>query len=221
MSLLKRDIAKFLEVYHKFENVTLEKHDCEALYGEISIVDKKKQHWKNYKVLITINSSYPRTIPSVFEMSDVIERDWDYHISEKGACCLDITHDLILKRNTGINIIEFYRDVIYPFFANHQYKIVEGHYANGEYKHFGEGIVQYYDTKLGLKEPSQIVKLITEAINNRKLQANKECPLCGNPKHKKCCRPIINKLRLYGKNQLKKDLAVFEEKLENKSNEML
>lgn len=217
MSLLKRDIAKFLEVYHKFENVTLEKHDCEALYGEVAVVDKKKQHWKNYKVLITINSSYPQTIPSVYEMSDVIERDWDFHISKKGACCLDITHDLILKRNTGINLIEFYRDVIYPFFANHQYRIVEGHYANGEYKHFGEGIVQYYEAKLGLKEPLLVVTLITEALENRKLEANKECPICKSPKYKKCCRPMINKLRLYGGSQLKKDLDVFEKLISEKN----
>lgn len=217
MTLLKRDLAKFLEVYHKFENVTLEKHDCEALYGEIAVVDKKKQHWKNYKVLITVHASYPHTIPSVYEMSDVIERDWDYHISKKGACCLDITHDLILKRNTGINLIEFYREVIYPFFANHQYKIAEGDYANGEYKHFEDGIIQYYETKLGLIEPLLTVKLITEALENRKLEANKECPICSNQKHKKCCRPIINKLRLYEKKQLMKDLAVFE-KLLSKNN---
>tara|TARA_R110002050_G_scaffold171077_7_gene303022 strand:+ start:1144 stop:1809 length:666 start_codon:yes stop_codon:yes gene_type:complete len=221
VSLLKRDIAKFLEVYHKFDNVTLDKHNCEALYGEISVVDEKKQHWKNYKVLITINTSYPHTIPSVYEMSDVIERDWDFHISKKGACCLDITHDLILKRNTGINLIEFYRDVIYPFFANHQYRISKGHYANGEYDHHEAGIIQYYRTKLGLKDPLYIINLINKAIKGDKFEANKDCPICGNPKYKKCCRPLVNKLRLYGKQQLESDLITFnkisESKIENVS----
>ena len=216
MSLLKKDIAKFLKVYHKFRNVTLEEHDCEALYGEIAVVDKKKQFWKNYKVLITINSSYPHSIPSVYEMSDIIERDWDYHISKEGACCLDITHDLILKRNTGINLIEFYRKVIYPFFANHQYKIAEGHYANGEYEHHGDGIIQYYRTKFGLENSSFIVKLITKALNGGKSGANNKCPICGNPKYKKCCRPLVNKLRLYGKKQLERDLILFNKALENK-----
>jgi len=217
MSILKRDIVKFLEVYHKFENVTLKKQNCEALYGEIAIVDKKKQHWKNYKVLITINSSYPHTIPKVYEISEIIERDWDYHISKEGACCLNISHDLILKRNRGINLTEFYQEVIYPFFANHQYKIAEGEYANGEYKHHGDGIIQYYEQKLNLKEPVLILKLINKALESGKSEPNKECSICGKPKYKKCCRPIVNKLRLYGIDQLKTDLSVFVKELEKLS----
>lgn len=210
MSIIKKDITEFLKIYHKFKHVTLEKFDCDALYGKIDVVDIENQHWKSYTILITIKSSYPYTIPLVYEMSENIKRDWDYHISKDGYCCLDITHELILRKRIGINIIEFYREVIYPFFANHQYRVIEGEYANGEYKHFDNGVIQYYEVELGLTNQLLVVDLIKEAIKDRKLEPNKTCPICGNSKHKKCCGPKIKKLRLFGKNRLENDLKIFE-----------
>lgn len=216
MSLLSKDLTEFLSTYHKFKCLKLKKFDGHALYGEIDIVDNKKELWSKYKVLIAIKSTYPYTIPLVFEMSEVIERNWDFHISKEGACCLDISHDLILKRNTGINITKFYQEVIYPFFANHQYKITEGKYANGEYKHDGDGIMQYYASKLGLNDKVLILGLIKKALIGGKSEPNKICPICGKLKYKKCCRPIVNKLRLYGQDQLRLDLSVFEKEIEKR-----
>jgi hypothetical protein len=216
MSLLSKDIKEFLNIYHKFKSFKPDEFDGLVLHGEIDIVDEKKEFWSTYKVLILIKSSYPNTIPSVIEISEIIERDWDFHISKEGICCLDISHDLILKSNAGINITNFYRKVIYPFFANHQYKIKEDEYANGEYKHHEEGVIQYYDSTLGLTNHLFIIKLLKKAIDGKKSEPNKACPICSKTKYKKCCRPIINKLNLYGKERLIRDLSIFEKAL-NKS----
>ncbi len=141
---IEKDIEAFLNKYYIFEQVETPKAGYLALRGNISVIDDKKKLWGKFDVLILINElAYPNTIPIVIEKSEIINRDWDYHISKEGECCLDIRHKLIRKRNSGIVFETFYREVIYPFFANYYFKKATGSYANGEYDHFFAGIAQY------------------------------------------------------------------------------
>lgn len=180
-----------------------------ALLGIITIVDENNQVWSNYDIRIEISHTYPYTVPSVYEESKLIERNWGFHISKEGKCCLDIHHSLLLKRRRGINLTHFYQDVIYPFFANHQFKVNDGSYANGEYQHFEKGIIQYYEEELGLTDRNYVLKLIDSAILGTKYERNTVCIICGSPKFKKCCLPKINKLMLFGNDQLKIDYGIF------------
>lgn len=142
---IKNDVQVFLDKYYTFSRMESPKEGYIALRGQINVIDEKKKFWGTFDVLILINEKvYPYTIPIVIEKSEIIDRNWDYHISEKGECCLDIPHKLIKVRNRGIDFETFYKDVIYPFFANYHFKKSTGSYANGEYKHFFDGISQFY-----------------------------------------------------------------------------
>ena len=80
--------------------------------------------WGNYDIDVFVPTiNYPQVTPIVVETTKNIERSWDFHISDEGICCLSIPHKLILAKRSGINLINFYRDFIYPFFANHQFKL--------------------------------------------------------------------------------------------------
>lgn len=210
MTILDKHITQFLELYHSFHLVNSNKAHIRTLRGIITVVDENSQLWADYDVRIEISSAYPYTIPSVYEESKLIERDWDFHISKKGKCCLDINHSMLLKRRSGIKLTDFYQNVIYPFFANHQYRVDDGSYANGEYKHFEKGIIQYYNEELDLTGRDYILKLLESAILNTKYERNAICSICGSPKFKKCCLPKINKLKLFGKDQLKIDFEIFK-----------
>ncbi|WP_299248856.1 hypothetical protein [uncultured Aquimarina sp.] len=215
MTILDKHIKQFLNLYHSFSLVDSSKNYLSILRGVITVVDENNQVWSNYKVRIEIVSTYPYTIPNVYEESQLIERNWDYHISKNGYCCLNIPHNLLLKKRRGINLINFYQTEIYPFFANHQYRLADGNYAKGEYAHFEQGIIQYYEEELGLNNIEKIIQLLNFAINNKKIEPNKTCVICGNLKFKKCCRSVYNKLRLFGKEQLLKDLKIFKKHLES------
>ncbi|SRX76371.1 hypothetical protein [Aequorivita antarctica] len=209
VTLLDKHIKEFLELYHNFRLVDSNRKHIATLQGTITIVDENNQIWSDYDIRIEISHAYPYTIPSIYEESKLIERDWEFHISKEGKCCLDIHHSMLLKRRKGISLINFYQNVIYPFFANHQYKVNEGSYANGEYKHFEKGIIQYYEEELDLTDRDYILKLIDSAILGTKYARNNTCTICGSPKFKKCCLPKINKLTLFGKDQLKTDYGIF------------
>jgi hypothetical protein len=215
---LNRDTESFLSRYFSFEKVDSPKSGFLTLEGKLSIVDNRSKFWGQFEILILINESeYPYTIPIVVEKTNIINRDWDFHISKDGVCCLDIPHKLLKRKKRGINFEEFYREVIYPFFANYHFKEYTGDYANGEYKHHFEGIVQFYQEEFDLKNFEEIIALLETAIGGIKHQPNIECPLCGKHKYKKCCRKKVYTLKRYDIQQLKIDLALFrQQKLKRK-----
>ncbi len=213
-SRLKRDLKDFLNSYYKFERIKLDKINEFVMAGTIDVVDEVGDFWKSYNVAIMFDEeNYPNVIPKVLELSSNIERDWDYHISKTGACCLDIPHKLIIMKRRGITLKEFYKEVIYPFFANHQYKMTKGVYANGEYEHHEKGIIQFYNKEFELSNYEVIIMHLKLALGKLKAEPNKECPICGKPKYKKCCKPTTNRLTIYGQKQLASDLKMFENQL--------
>lgn len=211
------DIKNFLDKYFAFEIVESPKTGYLALEGKISVLDKSDKLWGHFKILILINEAeYPYTVPIVIEKTQIINRDWDFHISKEGECCLDIPHKLMKRKRRGIVFEEFYREIIYPFFANYHYKVSTGNYANGEYKHHAEGIFQFYNEEYKLNEVPLIINLLQTAFTGIKYEPNKKCPLCGGRKYKKCCRNIVLSLKQYGKPQLYQDLSIFKERLNGK-----
>ncbi|MFA5297651.1 MAG: hypothetical protein WC389_05520 [Lutibacter sp.] len=213
-SRLRKDLKSFLDKYYKFELVNSKNPNTIILVGVADIADENDGHWESYKIKIVFNENdYPNVIPIVYELSKHIDRNWDFHISKDGICCLNIPHKLIKQKSRGIELTEFYKDVIYPFFANHQFKLKEEKYANGEYKHSDDGIAQFYSEEFELNEPEIIIKYLELAIGQMKTEANKKCPICGKSKYKKCCRPKVNKLMIFGKKQLLTDLEIFKNRL--------
>ncbi|WP_349351699.1 hypothetical protein [Flagellimonas sp. MMG031] len=209
---LDKDIKSFLSKYFAFEEVESPKTGYLALEGKISVLDRNDKLWGQFEILILVNEkNYPYTIPIVIEKTEIIERDWDFHISKKGECCLDIPHKLLKMKKRGIVLVEFYREVIYPFFANYHYKVATDKYANGEYEHHFKGIAQFYQEEYGLNNYGDIIALLETTVSGIKHQPNKQCPLCGGSKYKKCCRKKVYSLRGYGLDQLKLDLALFKE----------
>ncbi|QTE24232.1 hypothetical protein [Polaribacter cellanae] len=209
---LKKDVDGFLNKYFSFEKVESPKTGYLALEGKISVLDRNDKLWGQFEILILVNEkNYPYTIPIVIEKTEIIERDWDFHISKEGECCLNIPHKLLKLKKRGIVFEDFYREVIYPFFANYHYKVANDKYANGEYEHHFKGIAQFYREEYGLKDYEDIIALLEITISGIKHQPNKQCPLCGGPKYKKCCRKKVYSLRAYGLYRLERDLALFRE----------
>jgi len=130
----------------------------------------------------------------------------------------NLSRDTVFKayaelKKRGIVLEEFFREVIYPFFANYHFKDATGRYANGEYKHHSEGIIQFYYEEYGLENDKLILNILETSIKGVKYEPNRKCPLCGGNKYKKCCRKIVYQLRQYNKEQLSKDFRVFEQRL--------
>lgn len=206
---LSKDIVTFLELYPIF-SLLEETEVALTLEGKIDIIDIDGNYWDSYEVRIKLPiSKYPNIIPEVYETSNKIKRENDWHIAVDGACCLDITHQLILLKNKGIDLISFYQNKIYPFFANHQFKLKTGNYANGDYPHEFDGIKYYYEKELHLTDTDFIIKIL-KLIISKKLPKKEAVCICGQSKFKHCHLSTVTKLILFGQQQLKLDLFFFE-----------
>ncbi|PKQ46585.1 SEC-C metal-binding domain-containing protein [Confluentibacter flavum] len=145
------------------------------------------------------------------EITEHIKRTDDNHIDKEGFCCLDIEHILEKESRKGIDLTTFYKNKVYPFFTNYIFKKETGDYANGEYAHFFDGVIQYYKEELGIDDFKIITNIIYAVASNSIPNRNELC-LCGSElKIKQCHLRKINSLKSLSKSRLISDLINFEE----------
>lgn len=205
------EIKHFLNKYYSFQIVDYPNKQYTVLEGKIDVIDDANDYWGSFDIQIILNrQEYPNSIPIVIEKSTIIDRTDDLHISKEGICCLDIPHVLDKMKRRGIRFTNFYTEVIYPFFANYHYHLDKKKYANGEYQHGFNGVIQFYEEKHQLKDTNYIISLLEVALGNSKPERNSKCPICGKPKFKKCCGKKILELLPYGLKRLENDLGLFQ-----------
>lgn len=205
-TVLKKDLEKVLSTFPKLK--FCKNKNLNFLKGEIDIFDSNGIYWDSFTIAIVIPKNYPNAVPGVIELSKNIERIDDRHISEYGECCLDITHELLYQARSGIKIIDFIKNSVYPYFANQLFFLSQGKYANGEYAHHFNGVKQFYKEKLGLDDIPLIIKILELIIINKVPSRNSICP-CGEKKIKYCHDSQIEFLKSVGKTQIKSDLMEF------------
>jgi len=210
---LEKDVKSFLEIYPSYSFDKRYGKKYSVVRGEIDVCDTGGNYLDSFDIEIWLdNDSYPYSIPLIRESSTKIERHEDWHIDEKGYCCLDIEHELEYKAKQGIELVRFYQEGIYPYFANTFYKMNFGRYANGEYDHFFRGVVQFYRKKLLLKDNFLIIKILKAVLSNTIPGRNTRPCICGlNKKFKRCHLKCFDFLQCLTKERLLKDLAGFEE----------
>lgn len=210
---LEKDVKRFLEIYPNYSYYKTHGERYAKIIGDIDICDTTGNYLDSFIIEVWLDiNSYPYSTPLVREYSKKIERHEDWHIDEDGCCCLDIEHELEHRAKRGIELVSFYQDSIYPFFANTLYKMTFGEYANGEYGHFFEGVVQFYDKKLLLSDYFLIIKIIKAVLNNTIPGRNDRPCICGlDNKFKKCHLDCIEFLKSLPRERLLQDLVGYEE----------
>lgn len=211
-SKLDKDLNAFLNIYNNFEYDERSGKQLSMLSGEIDICGTDGDYWDSFNIEIYINKeTYPFCIPIIIETSKRIVRHKDWHISSEGICCLDIHHELEYQCRKGINIVSFYQNKIYPYFANTVYKKREGHYANGEYLHDFGAVIEFYKKRLNLTNVKIIIELLDSIFKNTIPKRNDKCFCYSNLKYKKCHLKEVEILRSLPKERIVKDLKGFNE----------
>lgn len=209
---LNRDLRTFLDKYRSFELTENIRNDRISLRGKLDIFDTAGEFWERFDIAIILNNLlYPHIIPQVYALSIHDYRVPNWHISTDGECCLDVPHRLIRQKKRGVNIVEFYKSKVYPFFANYCFKKATREYASGEYAHENFGIVQFYQEEFGLTDEKQIIKLLEVAMGKKKkVGRNDLCPICSSVKFKNCCESWVESLQLFGRERLLADYSIFD-----------
>ncbi|KFF16937.1 hypothetical protein [Flavobacterium hydatis] len=212
-SLFERDFGEVKESFPKLSYGRNRKNKIWIISGELDICDVKGNYWNTFDIKMIVPESYPYCVPIVLEISEIIPRNIDWHISENGICCLDFDNNLILLSRHGINLRDFITKKIYPFFANQLYKLQVDKYAGEEYKHYIEGLIQYYIEDLKIPTIENIVVFLEQILNKKDLTRNRLCPCKSGEKIKNCHEKIIETIKTIGREKISSDLAKIKKKL--------
>lgn len=158
---------------------------------DFEVSDDEGNHWGTFHASIHFPDTYPKGTPIMQDLSQSFPWEDDWHISPKtGECCVCGPIEKEEKSINGITIEGFIKNYVIPFYANQIYRKEYGHYKNGEYSHYAEGIWEDLEEEFQTKDRTLIVNYIEQIKFKR--GRNAEC-FCGSGrKYKKC---HLNRIR--------------------------
>lgn len=184
------------------------------LMGDLDITDIEDNYLETYEISITLPPKFPFAVPEVREVSTLIPRIVDRHISPTGVCCLDIEHELLHMASFGIKLDEFIGKKIYPFFANQVFYNACGHFAGKEYQHGDKGVAQFYFEKLNFTSFESIVKVLSRLLKFKKFpQRDALCFCSSNKLYKDCHEGAVLFLQKMPISRIKVDLKIFKSRI--------
>lgn len=207
-----KDIHNFCKKFN-FSKGEL-KNDYYTLSGKIEIKDPAEHFiWDTFDVEYKLclkfyltkdyandfEKSYPKYLPQVILKDHNSIKTPDRHISNNGKCCLatDVEAQEIIGQNYSLEI--FTNQLVIPFFASQVYFDNTGKWPYGDYKHYEEGLIQYYQEKINVSK-TNIIKGLEVLSGKRNIDRNDIC-FCGSGlKYKKCHSDIIEPLKLHVNN---------------------
>lgn len=190
----EKDIAVVPGIY---KGLSVVEEDGEKLLkGELSIIDVNGKEWDKYQIEIKGSEHYPYSFPILFETANAFPHNADWHVYENDlSCCIDYPANAKIICKNGLHITDFIKNHVVPYFANQTFRVREGYYLYGEYSHGIFGKIEYYQSKLNAKDPTQLLEMMRLILNDYNPPRTAMCPFCKGVKFRKCHRNIFQELQ--------------------------
>lgn len=168
-------------VYHSTEYLNYP----HKVSGDFKIVDSEDYHWGTFKGSVYFHSSYPKGFAVLKDESKSFPWNLDWHTEGKwGLCCVCGPLENIEKSSKGISVLGFIDNYVIRFYANQIYKKKYGHYKNGDYSHFEEGVWENLEEEFNTSDRNRI---LTNLKSMGAKRGRNELCFCGSGiKFKKC-----------------------------------
>lgn len=191
----ENDILGLPEVFDKLSIV--EENEERFLKGSLDIIDGTGKVWETFQVEIKGSESYPYAFPRLYETNNAFPKNADWHVYENDfSCCVDVTPNEIIICKEGLNVVDYIKQYAIPYFANQTYRIREGYYLYGEYSHGILGRLEFYQSKLKAKNPTELIMMFDLIIKDYNPDRTACCPFCHKEKFRRCHRDAFRDLQL-------------------------
>lgn len=196
------DQAKdFILKYKNFEIINVK--DKLFLSGTIYLDNENGEIADYYNIKIEYDKSYPKRFPSVYETSNKIPKNIDWHIFEgPDNCCLCSLPEELIYCNEKYDLISFFEDFVIPYFYAQIFRNRNGYFLK-ERPHGDLGWISFFFEKLKTKNIDIVKKSIYFVLNNIKLERTSKCYCGSNLKFRKCHRDSLLEIRKLNNLQLK------------------
>lgn len=169
----------------------------DATYNCVSIFDI-------YTIKIEVTSNFPNSIPTVYELSQKIPRDFQ-HKYDNNECCLGVEGELIMKLSNTPTILGFIDNILVDFLFSSSHYIRYGFFPFGERKHGGEGVLSFYKEYFEVEDSKKATDLLYLAVNN-KYRGHLMCPCESGMKLRNCHGAKVRRICECNNENFKRDL---------------
>lgn len=213
-SIVLKDFEHLKEKY--CEMTTLRRENLNySISGNVSLIDPDSgKIWETYSLRINIPYSYPKELPSIFEIGNKIPKN--RHINSDGTCCLAPTVEQWLILGNKYTLVDFIDKLVIPFLATQKLVECGQGWNNGEYAHSGEGLLEYYKQKLLINKTEVVLNCLYNLNIIATTHANQVCFCRSGSKFKSCHSILIQKLLPIEPDLIIRDIILIESYLKNK-----
>jgi hypothetical protein len=171
----------------------IEENGEKYLKGDIDIEDSSGKKWDTYSIEIKGSENYPFCFPKLFETGNAFPKIMDWHVYEYDdqSCCVDVPTNEKIICLKGLKVIDYIKQYVIPYFANQSFRKKEGYYLYGEYAHGVFGRLEYYQSKLHAKNPTQLIQMFDLILKGYNPDRREYCPFCHKSKFRKCHRAVF------------------------------
>lgn len=146
----------------------------------------------DFLIRIVIPETFPKDIPTVYELEDRFPKTIDYHTYLDESLCLGSKMSLKKRIKETATLEGFIHSCVVPYFyAIALYLQGKDRFVFGELSHGLVGIIQDYMEVFELSSINQVINLLEILSLKSKLGNKKECP-CG-------CMRIVTKCSFHKK----------------------
>jgi hypothetical protein len=212
MEMLTRIEKDFNVACDRFPKLILKKI-AKGIYhcvGEIDIFDNKNNYWDSFQIIIKLSTAYPYSFPKVYIVGNRIPIEDERHINKDASCCVAILQEETLRASRGITILQFINEFVVPFFANQLYFEKHNKWANGDYLHSIDGIIQFYKEQTHLETVNEILSFLKKLPTIKKLGRNDKCYCNSDLKYKNCHLPLLIKIVSLPIKRVNQDLLLIQ-----------
>ena len=153
--------------------------------------------YDRYKIEIELPAESPHGLPVVKEISERIPRIVDRHMEPDGKACVFLPDAFWFDYPDGTTLLDFLNGPLQSFFACQSLIDlgVSNPWMSGEWKHGSDGILDFYESLLGTRDP-RIICGYLDMLKQDIVQGHWLCPCGSKEKLRKCHRGLIDDLRL-------------------------
>ncbi len=197
--------AEAHDVVNSYEKLRLtEKNEKVIISGELDLVDSQGNQHDTYTIEIYPDSDYPNRFPLLFEVGGRIPKNIDWHVFEDdGHCCIRTLPEEILSCRKGINLTDFMKNEVEPYFYSQTFRRLNGYFLN-ERAHGFIGDIEFFSEVLETKDIREMIQWLYFILHRKEPnRVAKKC-FCGkNMMYRHCHRNAYRKLAMFSDKELK------------------
>ena len=172
--------------------------------GELDLKDESGILHDSYSVEIHSVQNYPNRFPLVFETSNRIPRNIDWHVFETdGHCCISTYPEEILACREGLNLIEFVENQVKPYFYSQTFRRLNGYFLS-ERSHGFLGNIEFFSDLLMTDNIENMIRWLYSVLQREEPnRVAKKCFCGSHAMYRHCHRSAYKKLAAFSDEELK------------------